>query len=165
MINDILTLVLEQISSKVPELKYLSEDEGQFDYYHENPPVKFPACLVEMQQVQWSDLGKRIQDGKIFVSIMVADLRLSNSNLKAPTSQKVKAASIWIILENIHKALHCWAPDNQYYGLLTRISTRKIKRDDGIRQFEVVYCAQCVDETATPTQASVSNVTPVISND
>jgi hypothetical protein len=80
----------------------------------------------------------------------VSDLRLSNTSYGAPQQQKTNAAQIWFILENIHKALHGWRPANQKeFGTLTRISSRRVKRDDGIREFEVVYNCMALDESAT----------------
>jgi len=149
MINDILTAIHIRIALKEPNLKYMDEDWGQLDYYQESPPVKFPCMLLELQQASWKNQSQKVQDGDILISIRIADLKLSNTNPKAPAGQQAKAAAIWLILENIHKALHGWRPvTNPEFGTLTRISTRKVKRDDGIREFEVVYSTQCSDASA-----------------
>jgi hypothetical protein len=149
MINDILTAIMERLAEKEPNLKYLDEDYGQLSYYQENVPVKFPCALLELQQTSWKNQSQKAQDGVLNISIRVADLKLSNTNYKAPTTQKTKAAAIWIVIENIHKALHGWRPlANPEFGTLTRISTSRVKRDDGIREFELVYSSLCTDASA-----------------
>ena len=152
MINDILNAVMARLNEKEPNLKYMDEDWGQLDYYQENIPVKFPACLLELQQTSWKNQSQKVQDGILTISIRVADLKLSNTNFKAPSAQKTKAAAIWIVIENIHKALHGWRPLDSEFGTLTRISTRRIKRDDGIREFELLYSALCTDASAMTQQ-------------
>lgn len=149
MINDILTAIQTRIALKEPNLKYMDEDWGQLDYYQENPPVKFPCILLELQQASWKNQSQKVQDGVLNISIRVADLKQSNTSHKAPDTQKAKAAAIWLILENIHKALHGWRPATYpEFGALTRISSRRVKRDDGIREFEVVYSTLCTDDSA-----------------
>ena len=124
---------------------------GQLDYYNDNPPVKFPCVLLEILQVPWNTEGRNVQDGIMNISVTVADIKLSNTSYNAPTAQKTNAAAIWTILEHVQKALHGWRPvitpgtPLPDFKSLTRISTRKIKRDDGIRQFEVIYAVHCQD--------------------
>ncbi|MFZ4707499.1 MAG: hypothetical protein ACOYMF_15985 [Bacteroidales bacterium] len=161
MINDILTFIKARLSDKEPNLKYLDEDWGQLDYFHEHPPVKFPCVLLELQQANWKNQSKLVQDGELMITLRISDLRLSNTSLGAPDTQKTRAAAIWIILENIHRALHGWRPaDQDVFGTLTRISTRRVKRDDGMREFEVVYCLMCLDKSATEQYYNIAD--PVV---
>jgi hypothetical protein len=139
MINDILTAVAERLSG-VTAIKYIDEDWGQLDYYSEHPPVKFPCVLLDIQQMSWRNQGRLAQDGTVTINIRVSDMKLSNTNAKASSSQKEKAAAIWEILEAIHKLLHGWRPGElPAFSDLTRLSSRRLKRDDGIREFEVIY--------------------------
>ena len=153
MINEILTAIMDRLAIKEPNLKYMDEDWGQLDYYQESPPVKFPCMLLELQQASWKNQSQKVQDGEILISIRVADLKLSNTSYRAPAGQLAKAAAIWLILENIHKALHGWRPvAYPEFGALTRVSSRKVKRDDGIREFEVIYSTLCTDVSAMSQQ-------------
>jgi len=162
MINQVLTEVSKRLSNQVETIKYIDEDWGQLDFYSEQPPVKFPCVLIDLQQASWRNQGVLVQDGTLMINIRVSDLKLSNTNMKAPESQKNKAASIWVLLESIHKALHGWRPaDQPTIGVLTRISTRKVKRDDGIREFEVVYSTVCTDSSAVKVQQKTSAVVVV----
>lgn len=151
MINDILSAVQERLSLKEPNIKYLDEDWGQLDYYNDNPPVQWPAALLELQSVSWKNQSQKVQDGVMSISISVADIKTTNTSFRAPATQKQTAAAIWVVLENIHKALHGWNPASNYpelrnaFGTLSRVSTQRVKRDDGIRQFIVIYSCECTD--------------------
>jgi hypothetical protein len=148
MINDILTAIQERLAQKEPNIKYLDEDWGQLDYYNDNPPVQFPATLVDILDITWLNQSLKVQDGKQRIAIMVADIKKTNTSFMAPPTQKLAAAAIWIIIENIHKALQGWRPAGGQFGTLSRESTMKVKRDDGIRQFQLIYSCECTDASA-----------------
>jgi hypothetical protein len=133
----------------VTGIKYIDEDWGQLDYYSPDFPVKYPCVLIDLAQVPWSNQGKLIQMGLVSVSIRVANMKLSNTNVKAPASQQAAAASIFDLLTSIHQALHGWTADSMN-GPLTRTLTRKVNRDDGIREFEMIYSVQIIDDSAKP---------------
>lgn len=163
MINDILTAIAGRLGTEVQELKYIDEDWGQLDDFSDNPPVKFPCAIIEMQQAQWRNQGNKLQDGSINISVRVADQRLSNTNLKAPAQQKINAAAIWTIQEKIYKALHTWRPVlYPDFSSLTRVSSRKLKRDDGIREFEMIFTTVYVDRSAVIAPTMLTDVPRVI---
>ncbi len=142
LIDDIKTRL-----SAVTQLKTIDEDWGQLDYYSNSPPVKFPCALVDIDQVPWSDEGKLVQIGIASVSIRVADQRLTNTNVKAPTAQKTKALAFFDLVMYIHQKLHGWSGANNN-GPLTRRMYRKVKRDDGIREVELIYTVEITDDSA-----------------
>ena len=47
----ILNAVMQRLKEQVSELRYISEDWGQLDYYETMPPVKFPCALVSIDRV------------------------------------------------------------------------------------------------------------------
>ena len=133
--------------STITGIRYIDEDWGQLDYYSPNQPVKWPCVIIDVNQTNWTNQGEHVQIGLANVSIRVADMRLSNSNPKAPSSQQTAAASIFDMLTLIHVALHGWTADSAN-GPLTRTLTRKVNRDDGIREFEMVFSVQLIDDSA-----------------
>ncbi|MEI6683445.1 MAG: hypothetical protein WCO44_12485 [Bacteroidota bacterium] len=135
--------------AQVPTIRYIDEDWGQLDYYSPNPPAKWPCALIDISQVQWTSQGQHIQTGMVQLSIRVADVRLANTNAKAPESQRTAAASIFDLLYSINEKLHGWtAGEGSDYGPLTRVSTRRIAREDGIREFEIIYSVQLFETSA-----------------
>ncbi len=131
----------------VATIRYLDEDWGQLDYYSPNQPVKWPCVIIDINQAAWSNQGLHVQTGLVQVSIRVADMKLSNTNALAPLAQRAAAASIFDLLATINHVLHGWTADSAN-GPLTRTLTRRVNRDDGIREFEMLYSVQLIDTSA-----------------
>jgi hypothetical protein len=141
-------LVLQNIQNllaTIPELKYIDEDWGQLDDYSPNPPTQFPLALIDIGSLQYSDIGRdkaatpqnrQMATGTIVISI--ANLKLSNTSFKAPQSQKNNAWSIWDIVQSVHEKLHGIKVEGSS-GAMMRTNNRKVKRDDGIQEYEVTY--------------------------
>lgn len=139
--------IKQRLVSLATAARYIDEDWGQLDYYSASPPAKWPCILVDIGQIPWSNQGELVQTGLGTITVRVADLRLSNSNVKAPEAQRQKAAGILDLLERINAGLHGWTADTAN-GPLTRLSTSRLKRDDGIREYEMVYQVQLIDDSA-----------------
>ena len=138
-----------RLSEKVTALRYIDEDWGQLDYYASDAPVKWPCALITVTQAQWSNKGRLTQTGIADVSIRFADLKLSNTNPKASDSQRAAANNIFDVMTDSFASLHGWTADSAN-GPFTRTLTRKVNREDGIREFEVIYSVQLHDENAKP---------------
>ena len=140
--------VLQNIQNRlqaIPELRYVDEDWGQLDDYSSNPPTQFPLALIDIGNLQFTDIGKdktttpqnrQMATGTIVISI--ANLKLTNSSARAPQPQKDKAWAIWDIVESVHAKLHGVVVGGSA-GALMRTAMRKVKRDDGIQEYEVTY--------------------------
>jgi len=140
--------VLESIQNTletIPALRYVDEDWGQLDDYSPHPPTQFPLVLIDIGALQYSDIGKdktatpqnrQMATGTIVISI--ANLKLTNTSARAPQSQKDKAWAIWDIVASVHKKLHGVVVGGSA-GAMMRTAMRKVKRDDGIQEYEVTY--------------------------
>lgn len=131
--------------SEVEELKYIDEDWGQIDYYSPNMPVKLPCCLIDIQSGQYSNISKDFsknpkdrQNGTFSVKITIANIKLSNTSLRAPQGQKDNAWKIFEWVEKIHQQLHGFSPDENCSKML-RTSFGRIQRDDGIQEYALIY--------------------------
>lgn len=139
---------LETVESKlaaVSELLYIDEDWGQLDSYSPNPPAKFPCALIDITSLVFSNIGKDLTDNPInrqkaegTITFIIADMKLSNTSFKAPQTQKNNAWKIWDILDKVHKQIHGWKPTADS-GALMRTSHKRIRRDDGIQEYQVTY--------------------------
>ncbi len=136
---------IQTILATIPELKYIDEDWGQLDDYSPNPPTQFPLVLLDIGSLQYSDISKdrsaipvnrQMATGTIVLSI--ANLKLTNTSFKAPQTQKNAAWSIWDIIEKVHQKLHGISVESSV-GAMMRTAMRKVKRDDGIQEYEVTY--------------------------
>jgi hypothetical protein len=139
---------LENTQNKISEisaLKYVDEDWGQLDDYTPNPPVLWPCCLIDMSNVDFSDIGmdkkalpQNRQEATGSITVTFANLKTTNTSFKAPQTQKDNVWSIHSLIEDVHGKIHGFAPVVGS-GKLMRKSFKRIKRDDGIQQYQVIY--------------------------
>jgi hypothetical protein len=143
--DTILINTQERIKAAVAAIKHVDENWGQLDLYGPQIPVKWPCALIDINQAQFSNIGKDIkaqpvnrQQGTVVLEITVADVKLTNSSGRAPQVQKQPAYRIWQIVNDIHKAVQGWKPDEMAGGLI-RVGLSKIRRDDGVQEVRVLY--------------------------
>jgi len=124
---------------------YVDEDWGQLDFYSPNFPVKWPCTLIDLASANFSNIGRdktktpiNRQQGDGLISITVANLRLSNTSRMAPQSQKDNAWSIWELIEKTHELLQGFRPFENS-GALIRTGIRRVKRDDGVQEYTMLY--------------------------
>lgn len=143
-----MTEIIHGIQTKlktIPSIKYVDEDWGQLDYYSPNFPVQWPCVLIDVADATFSNLGINIQEkpknrqnSEISIRLTVANLRLTNSSGMATQFQKDTIRSIHTIIEEIHKILH-GKQANEKTGKLLRKSLNRVKRDDGVQEYSLVY--------------------------
>jgi hypothetical protein len=138
--KELLEAIQARISDKVPAIKYVDEDWGQLDYYSSTPPVQWPCCLIDADNITWANLGNKQQQGTGTVVLHVANKKLTNTSAKAPVTQRNKAYAIQDVIQELHEALHTYLPTKNG-GTLIRKSTGRNKRDDGIQHYIITY--QC----------------------
>lgn len=138
-------IAIQQILQAITELRYVDEDWGQMDDYSPNPPTQFPLALIDVGNLQFSDISRNRnlapqmrQMASGTVTIRICDLRLTNSSGRAPASQKALIFGIWDLIDKIHAKLHGNVIGGSS-GALMRTSLRKRRRDDGIQEFELTY--------------------------
>lgn len=134
--------------AEIPQLKYIDENWGQLDYYSPNMPVQYPCTLIDVQQVQYSNIGKDLtkipqqrQIAQVQIKITIANMRLTNTSLQAPRRQKEDTWSIWTLIEMIHQKIHGFSLLPNVTPLI-RTSQNRTLRDDGIQEYEVYYSCE-----------------------
>lgn len=142
--TEILTAIQDKIKT-IPGINYTDENWGQIDYYSPAMPVKWPCCLMDLNDGQFSNIGKDLekkpsqrQNGSFSLRLTLADLKLSNTSGQAPKTQQNKAWKIYSLMEELHKALHGFSPAPNCSKLLRR-GFQKVMRDDGITEFQILY--------------------------
>lgn len=130
---------------EITDLKYVGEDTGQLDTYSPHFPVKFPCALIDISDVDFTNLGQdhtkrpmNRQTGNGLIKITIANMKLGNTSFNAPIGQKNNGWSIWQIIDKVHKVLH-GSSVSVNSGKLIRSSMHRIKRDDGVQQYEMYY--------------------------
>lgn len=138
-------LAIQEKLKEIPELKHIDEDWGQLDAYSPNPPTRFPLALIDIGSLQYQNLGtdKRAtpinrQTATGTIVITVANAKLTNTSAAAPQGQKDDAWKIQEIIESIHAKIHGQkVTDN--VGAMIRVGCQRIRRDDGIQEYEITY--------------------------
>lgn len=144
--KEVIDNIQTQIAS-LPEIKYIDENWGQLDYYSSNPPVKFPCVLIDIINNTYSNIGQdrkmippNRQMSTFMVEIRVADVKLSNSSSRASQTQRNKARHILDVIEDIHAKVQGFCP-TPMCGKMIRVSNNRVTRDDGIREYAIIYSA------------------------
>ena len=126
------------------QIKWADEDKGQMNY--ENPPILFPATLVDIQEPRRQNLNEKLQDcnGQITVSVCL-DWR-GNTNAITPAAARDSSLFYYDVEEAVYKALQGWS--NGQINPLECIGKRKQKRPDQFTVLELVFTTQYHDKTA-----------------
>lgn len=142
--TEILTAIQDKIKT-IPGINYTDENWGQIDYYSHAMPVNWPCCLMDLNDGQYSNIGRDLekkpvqrQKGSFSLRLTLADLKLSNTSGNAPKTQQTGAWKIYGLMEDLHKALHGFSPVPNCSRLLRR-GFQKVMRDDGITEFQILY--------------------------
>lgn len=129
----------------ISSLAYVDENWGQLDHYTPNFPVKWPCALIDVSNAGFSNIGidkttepMNRQEGTFHLEIRIANLKLSNTSHRAPQSQKDKAHSIWIEVEEVHKKIQGFEP-TEACGKLIRVGLERVRRDDGVQEYVMTY--------------------------
>lgn len=156
MIKSVLTAIETALKPNA-NIRYINEDWGQLDFY-DQPPVLFPCVLLECEAVDFTSTGRRSQQAKGSVAVRVADVKMINQpNAKALA--ETERFAFFDLLNEINKELHGLSGTD--FAPLSRRSMNRARRDDGIREFVLVYDVAYVDNSAVGTTVAAP-VLPVI---
>lgn len=131
--------------ASLQSLKHVDEDWGQLDTFGNKPPVKFPCALLNLGDVNWSNMGQLKQIGQARITITFADYKLVNTSDLAPQRQKDAAFSLLGIMSQANLLLHGWRP-SVATSPMVRLSQDRAIRDDGIIEHTVVYLVTVKDD-------------------
>jgi hypothetical protein len=144
MSKEILLNIQNKIAA-IPGINYVDEDWGQLDDYGPHAPVQWPCCLIDFSGADYTEIGidksatpQNRQEGTGSITLIFANLKITKSSAKAPTPQKDTAWLLSGLMEEAHKVVHGFKPGTNT-GALIRRSFRRVKRDDGIQQYQVIY--------------------------
>ena len=163
--------VLTQLSSNVPELVWIDEETGQLEFEEENYPVTFPACLIDIQQIDWETRGKQNQEGDAIIVFRIAFDIYEDTHKDSPDMDI--ALNRLKLLNKIHSFLQGFGgnilPDPNNAGKYLDINFKRLdrrrtiteKRHDGLRVYSVEYKTNFLDTYAQPV-FTTKQATPVI---
>ena len=134
--------ILDRLST-IEGLRYADKDWGQLEL--EQPAVKFPCALIDIDSVVYSNRANdRVQMADGVLSVKVASLRLSNSNAKAPTTQREQSFACLDMVRTINEQLHLWHTER--FSKLIRTSLTKVECAPGYDCYTLRYHLTWWDE-------------------
>lgn len=145
LLNDV-----RDILAATGHFRYIDEDWGQLDEYNPNPPTKWPCALVDIVEAKPTQAGNKTQLLQCNVLIRIAAYRLNPSSQGAPAAKRDKAEQLFSIAQGIFAQLHGWHKQGSNYGSLSRTGFRRMRRDDGIREYQVLFSTALKDNDASP---------------
>ncbi len=131
--KEIFLKIQQQLTSAVTYLKYIDKDWGQLSY--EPSPVKYPAALIDVDSVDYTQLAKGWQKAVANIIITVADVNLVRSSAMAPN--KNDSYATLQLIEDIHQALQLFGDTT--FQPLERIKLRKVFSDKGVEIYTMIY--------------------------
>ena len=131
--------IIEHLDKEMPELSVVDEDYGQlealFGAEKDTYPLTFPAVLVSVNSVDWSDTSEGHQIGPASIRVRLLfdcydDMRSGSHTVHLARERTELCHRLWVALQNFR-------PNDN--GWMTRISSRMIVADHGIKIYEDNY--------------------------
>lgn len=138
--------ILERLAV-IPELQWVDYDTGQIDAFADNYPVPFPAVLVDFENVDWQDVGNKLQGGEVTINIRYAFSAIEDWNNHTPEASRANGLARLRLKNTINAKLHGWG--GGHYNRLTRFNERTERRDDGLKVINMKYRTYITDGSAT----------------
>ena len=155
--------LIAKLVSDVPELRFITQDLGQIDFYDERPPVSFPCILFDIGETIFEDAGNLMQIGTSSISLRLAHTVYSDVSNLTNTQVREMGLKHLKLESKIAKALHGWQPQTEAIGRFIRISVATEKRDDNIRvrlltfSCALQFDADLIQPTNTPFNFTSNN--------
>lgn len=125
--KQIFTDIKNQIAT-ITQVKDIQEDWGQLQY--DQPPVKFPCALVDIQSINYSQMGNLAQSAEALLSVTIADDKIVNRK-SADDFATIE------LMEQVNDTLHGYAPTA--CSRLIRQRIERVNIPGTIRIYTIVY--------------------------
>lgn len=153
--------ILQRIKEKVPQIRFIDHDLGQLENYEIRPAVAWPCCLIDIDQLGYSDAANNLQQiAEGTVTLRIGLVKYTDSNNLTPSNVFDNSLQYYEIEQKVFEALHGWAPTG-FSKLLRRVAMTE-KRDDDIRVRIVTFAVSFIDESATPAKVTIPRPVPAI---
>lgn len=97
------------LTAKVPELRWIDEDEGQLNTAQGiRPPVDFPCCLIDIHYPGCKDANEEEQIVSATITFKIGFQPGGETNNKAPRPVRERALERLAIVEKVQSVLQGW---------------------------------------------------------
>ncbi|MCC8146912.1 MAG: hypothetical protein LIO93_10875 [Bacteroidales bacterium] len=138
MMEQLFKDIRDRIVEKTEGVNWVDEDYGQLDEVEtveDTYPVPFPCILIDIQDIEWADLGRGFQRGKGGVLIRLAidcnDELIQGGDSSEQAIERMEFAS------ELHRTLQGFAPSGT--TPLVRKKSRMYSIPGDIKVYEMEY--------------------------
>ena len=129
-------LAIQNHLSELQSINYIDQDWGQLQY--EQPPVQWPAVLLDVEQVNYTQMGHGDQRAEADISITLANINLQRSSAAVAAAKRSNAYTTIDILDEIHQQLQLFSGSGQFTPLM-RVQLRKDFNNDNYEVYTMIY--------------------------
>ena len=142
--------IIQHVAGGLPELSLVDEDYGQLEVIDDDGremyPITYPAVLIDLEQVDWSELSGKSQMGEARLKIRLIIDCYDDTHSGSGTEGRI------IDREDLRKRLHGllegFRPTTESSGL-TRVESKFYTWNHGIKVYQEVYTCR-ISEVITP---------------
>lgn len=146
---NIYKLIATRLRNKLPQLGTIDADKGQLANPEQTYPLNYPAVLIDLDNIDWKNLGQKTQKGSGTIGITVAVQTTGQSHEDAPDLDR--------FIDEMEIVNEAFTVLNTYLGL-SRIRTHRQKRLDAIQVYTHIFKIALEDKSAMKTY--IKNPTP-----
>lgn len=140
-----LYLKLQELLKQIPQLRYIDLDTGQL--MMEQPPISYPAALIEIDLASSEDIGANIQHCNVNFVIRLVTKAIGETNANAP-APVIKSSLEWLRLQNeVYKKLQGYG-DAAFYPFSRRSGKNEVTRI-GLKTFALRFETSFHDHSAS----------------
>jgi hypothetical protein len=141
--------------------RYVDQDTGQLEMLKNGRyPVSWPCVLIDVDKIDFTDDGTRIQSGTGTVSLRMGFPPYSASSNITPSEYRTKALYYYDLEQVLYLALQHWNPSQQegfealadIFGSFRRASSVTEPREDFVRVRQISYTIALDDYSAKKQQ-------------
>lgn len=129
-------LSIQDKLAELQSIRYIDKDWGQLQF--ENPPVQFPAVLLDVEQAEYNQMGHGAQRANADITITVANINLQRSSAAVAAAKRANAYATFDLLDEIHQHLQLFSANGMFTPLM-RVQLRKTFINDNYEVYTMTY--------------------------
>lgn len=133
--------IQKQVADNMPELSLVDEDYGQLHPQEDTYPVTFPAVLIQVEEIDWQDIGGGKQKGNASIRVKLAIDCYHDTHYTSGTANK--ASDRMGLYKKMHKKLNQFKSGS--YAPLKRIKSVFYSLPGGVKVYEAIYTSVIFD--------------------
>lgn len=129
-------LSIQNKLATINTINYIDKDWGQLQY--EQPPVQWPAVLLDVEQVNYTQMGRGAQRADADITVTVANINLQRSSAAVAAAKRANAYATIDLLDEIHQHLQLFSANGMFTPLM-RVQLRKTFINDNYEVYTMTY--------------------------